>query len=84
MSDDEKHRAPHVSQVTRVDDEGNGPSEFLCHMLMRERPPLRILPNQSDTGGTRYSVMPTKNGSDTGGTRYSVMPTKNGVIQVTL
>ena len=28
-----------VSPVTYVDDEGNDPSEFLCHMLMRERPP---------------------------------------------
>ena len=31
---------PHVSQVTRVDDEGNGPPEFMCHMWMRERPPM--------------------------------------------
>ena len=29
----------HVSQVTRVDDEDNGPPEFMCHMWMLERPP---------------------------------------------
>ena len=38
MSDDEEHRSPHVSHVTRVDDEGNGPAECMCHMWMRERP----------------------------------------------
>ena len=38
MSDDEEHWSPHVSQVTRVDDEGSGPPEFVCHMQMRERP----------------------------------------------
>jgi hypothetical protein len=34
-----RHRSPHVSQVTRVDDEGNGRADFVCHMWMRERPP---------------------------------------------
>ena len=29
----------HAKQVTRVDDEGNGPPEFMCHMWMRQRPP---------------------------------------------
>ena len=34
-----RSRSPHVSHVTRADDEGNGPPEFMCHMWMRERPP---------------------------------------------
>ena len=32
-------QSPHVSHVTRADDEGNGPPEFMCHMWMHERPP---------------------------------------------
>jgi hypothetical protein len=32
-------RSPHVSQATRVDDEGSGPPEFMCHMWMRQCPP---------------------------------------------
>ena len=27
-----RSRSPHVSHVTRTDDEGNGPPEFMCHM----------------------------------------------------
>ena len=34
-----RSRSPHVSHVTRADDEGNGPPEFMCHMWMHERPP---------------------------------------------
>ena len=34
-----RSRSPHVSHVTRADDEGNGPPEVMCHMWMRERPP---------------------------------------------
>ena len=35
-----RSRSPHVSHVTRADDEGNGPPEFMCHMWMPERPPV--------------------------------------------
>ena len=31
--------SPYVSPVTCVDDEGDGPPEFMCHMWMPERPP---------------------------------------------
>ena len=34
-----RSRSPHVSHVTRADDEGNGPPEFMCRMWMHERPP---------------------------------------------
>ena len=34
--------SPHVSPVTCVDDEGNGPPVFMCHMWMPERPPPHI------------------------------------------
>ena len=34
-----RSRSPHVSHVTRADDEGNGPPEVMCHMWMHERPP---------------------------------------------
>ena len=36
---DEEHRSPHVSPVTRFDDEENGPPEFMYHMWTRQRPP---------------------------------------------
>ena len=41
-----RSRSPHVSHVTRADDEGNGPAEFMCHMWMRERPPPMSEPCQ--------------------------------------
>ena len=39
-----RSRSPHVSHVTRADDEGNGPPEFMCHMWMHERPPPIMYP----------------------------------------
>ena len=38
-----RSRSPHVSHVTRADDEGNGPPEFMCHMWMHERPPPMVV-----------------------------------------
>ena len=43
-----RSRSPHVSHVTRADDEGNGPPEFMCHMWMHERPPPYFLSTTSD------------------------------------
>ena len=49
-----RHRSPHVSHVTRVDDEGNGRADFMCHMWMRERSPILetglVAPDSIDTG----------------------------------
>ena len=47
-----RSRSPHVSHVTRADDEGNGPPEFMCHMWMHERPPHSpITPPLEDESG---------------------------------
>ena len=49
-----RSRSPHVSHVTRADDEGNGPPEFMCHMWMHERPPM--IPAMPGDGEMQPSV----------------------------